>query len=138
MRTRVLKQITTEGHTFELKNYQRHVAHLFEKKKLIAVSSNEWGKHAEMGLLPFLKRDKQQSIYVMRLSSTNSMSRPCHRCFMSLRHVAPMVRIFYTDFHGNWVEETSFETNHHSRCDPLGKATVNFRIRSKRSYYCKH
>ena len=61
----------------ELRKYPKHVAFLFDGNKLIAVSTNAWGKHAEMGLLPYLQRetssnnvcekDKRNDLYVTTL-----------------------------------------------------------------------
>jgi hypothetical protein len=133
MHNRRLKLINEYGQKFhfELRNYPKHVAYLFESSKLIAVSINQWGKHAEVGLLPYLRRDRQQSVYVKRISEVNTMSRPCMRCFASMRHISPKVRIYFTNEHGEWIEEDEVGSNHRSRSDK-GQPTVHVRMRKHR------
>lgn len=130
MHTRQNKLMNCDHH-FELRRYPKHVAYLFHGCKLIAVSTNAWGKHAEMGLLPYLRRDQQQSMYVKRISDVNPMSRPCVRCSMSIRHVCPRVRIFYTNEDGDWTEDVQLNSSHKSRKD-TGQASVTYRLRKKR------
>jgi len=131
MHTRKEKQMTEEGYSFELRRYPKHIAYLFDKNKLIAVSTNGWGKHAEMGILQYLRPERQQTLYVRRISDLNSMSRPCVRCSISLKHVSPFLRVFYTDTNGNWIEDDNLDSNHTSRKD-YGQCTVGLRLRHKR------
>lgn len=121
---------------FELNRYPKHVAYLFEGSKLVAMSTNGWGKHAEMGILPFLNRHRQQCLYVKRLSDENRMSRPCIRCSSSLRHVSPRLRVFYTDACGEWIEDTHLNSSHKSRNDK-GQASISYRLKNKRAKFRK-
>ena len=133
-KTRHVKAIDSfdeQIYKFELSNYPKHVAYLFDGSKLIAVSTNAFGKHAEMGLLPYLNRHRQQRMYVKRLSPINSMSRPCVRCCMSIKHVSPGLRVFYTNKQGEWVEDKNLDANHRSRNDK-GQATTSYRLKQKR------
>ncbi len=120
----------------ELRKYPKHVAFLFDGNKFIAVSTNAWGKHAEMGLLPYLQRERHQTMYVKRISETTCMSRPCVRCSMSLRHLAPKLRVFYTDKNGQWIEDFGLDSKHTSRKD-TGQASVGYRVRHLRGK-CKN
>jgi len=134
MHTRQIKRMHAESNDlkFELKKYPKHVAFLFQGSKLLAISTNTWGRHAEMGLLPFLKRNKQCSMYVKRISDCNHMSRPCIRCSMSIKHVSPKTRVFYTNTNGEWIEDVNLDNMKRSRNDK-GQASRSFRICLKRS-----
>ena len=136
MHTRQMKLMNTiEGihcGNFELKSFPKHLAYLFEGSKLIAMSTNGWGRHAEMGILQYLRRDRQQILYVKRVRSGSTfMSRPCVRCSMSLKHVSPGLRVFYTNEVGDWVEDTMLNSLHRSRKD-VGQPSVSIRLSGKR------
>jgi hypothetical protein len=121
----------------ELRRYPKHVAFLFDGNKLIAMSTNSWGKHAEMGLLPYLQRERYQKVYVKRISDGGTcMSRPCVRCSISLKHMAPKLRVFYTNKIGEWVEDSGMDSIHTSRKDS-GQASVGYRVRYHRAK-CKN
>lgn len=136
MHTRQEKMMQTEGLVFELGSYPRHIAYLFEGAKLIAMTTNGWGKHAEMGILPYLCRTKKQSLYVRRVNGNSFMSRPCVRCSSSLRHVSPGLRVFYTNKSGEWIEDKYLDTNHRSRNDN-GQASTTYRLKQKYNYLKK-
>ena len=107
-------------------------AYLFEGNKLIAASTNGWGRHAEIGLLPFLRRDRQQRVYVKRISDCKFMSRPCARCTASLLHVSPKIRVFFTNENGDWIEDKEMNSTHKSRRD-YGQPSVNLRLKHHRN-----
>tara|TARA_B100000482_G_C12597665_1_gene293940 strand:- start:528 stop:932 length:405 start_codon:yes stop_codon:yes gene_type:complete len=133
MHTRQIKAMHAQSNSlkFELKKYPKHVAFLFKGSKLLAMSTNSWGKHAEIGLLPFLKNNKQCTMYVKRIGDCNYMSRPCIRCSMSIKHVSPKTRVFYTNAHGEWVEDVHLNNAKKSRSDQ-GQPSRSLRFCVKR------
>ena len=134
MHTRQIKEMQAQSRDlkFELRKYPKHVAFLFKGSKLLAMSTNSWGKHAEMGLLPFLRNDKQCTMYVKRIGECSYMSRPCIRCSMSIKHISPKTRVFYTNAHGEWIEDVDLNNSKKSRGDK-GQASRSFRLCTKRN-----
>lgn len=122
---------------FELRKYAKHIAYLFEGSKMIACSTNSWGMHAEMGLVPFVNRKKNQCLYVKRISRISPLSRPCLRCSKTLSKLCPNLRVFYTDENGHWKEDVNLDTQHRSRND-VGQATQSLRLKYKRKKQTKN
>lgn len=133
MHTRQQKRIDRfKDQDFDLKSYANHIAYLFDGSKCVAISTNSWGKHAEMGVLPYVESKRSQTLYVRRVNSINPMSRPCVRCSKSLLKVSQRLRVFYTDNTGHWQEDKMLDTEHRSKNDH-GQATSTLRLRSQSS-----
>lgn len=105
----------SRGLVFELSNASRHVAILMDRKVIKCVFSNRYAFHAEELAVDFYRANirhiKKPRIYVTRLTGGDKSSRPCqHCCKLLKRH--PKIRVFYTNYSGEWQEELAFDAQH--------------------------
>lgn len=100
---------------FEIPRTSKHVAVLLNGSKIEGVFVNKFAVHAEeLAVAAFVannRKIRKPRIYVTRLSSSNTFSRPCKHCCMLLAKF-PQIRVFYTNTNGEWVEEESFDAFH--------------------------
>ncbi len=139
MHTRINKTISAiEVGPFELKSFAKHVAYLFHRNKLIAVSTNKWGQHAEIGLIPHILsyNDGRTTfkVYVRRVDANSQMSRPCYRCSLALKHFTHFVRIFYTNEVGEWIEDKTLDNTHRPKKDRSGPTRI-MRIKPRNRHF---
>ena len=113
MHTRYVKIIEQQVlPPFELKTFPRHAAFLFCGVKLVAVSLNQYGRHAEVGLIPYMRPNERYRLYVTRMNTDTKQSRPCQRCATMLKRVPCALRVFYTDAEGEWIEDARLDSEH--------------------------
>lgn len=130
-RLKVIERVPDDFH-FELKRIPKHIAYLFDGNKLIAIATNKLGCHAEIGLIPHIRKYRRQSIYVRRISSVNCMSRPCVHCTNAIRHVNANIKVFYTDLSGKWVEDKNLDNTHESARSRTGLPGARRKIYQKK------
>ena len=62
------------------------------------------------------RQRKRLRLYVTKVGGAHRMSRPCWICSRQLKRI-PNLRVFYTDTHGSWVEDTTLDSTHKSMRD---------------------
>ena len=98
----------------------KHLAFLYCGQKLIAVSANSNNKHAEENVVGKYRNMKDLSInkpyrmYVLKLDGAHSMSRPCSDCSSFIANCCPRARVYYTNYDGALIEDTTLDNKHRS------------------------
>lgn len=105
-----------------VKHISRHVAFVFQGSELLCCATNGDGRagdgHAEQNVLSMLRahplsHHRSLSLYVTKVGGLHSCSRPCARCSRLLARY-PQLRVYYTDYDGEWVEDTRLDSTHQS------------------------